>query len=146
MDTTPDTAVQLPGNSQPVLLFDGVCNLCNRFVQAAIRADKQRVFRYSSLQSGTGQQVTQYILQHSGSVPDSIILTYRGEYYTRSSAVLKAAQLLGGPWRLLSIGYLLPAFLRDGIYNFVAKNRYKWFGRKDTCMVPTPELKALFLD
>ncbi len=136
----------LPESDSPVLLFDGVCNLCNGFVQTIIKYDRQQLFRFSSLQSGTGARVLQYIQQDTGSVPDSLVLVYKSKYYLRSDAALKTASLLRGWWSLLTIGYILPRFLRNGIYNFVAKNRYKWFGKQDACMVPTPELTDRFLD
>lgn len=146
MTTGPEIAGTLPESDRPILLFDGVCNLCNGFVRTIIKYDKKQRFRFSSLQSETGQQVVHYIEQHVGSVPDSLILLYKGVYYTRSGAVLMTAKLLGGIWRLLMVGYGLPTGLRDRLYGFVASHRYKWFGKRDECMVPTPELMARFLD
>lgn len=137
---------KLPDSDQPILLFDGVCNLCNGFVQFIIRHDAQQIFRFSSLQSGTGRGVLQYIADNVGPVPDSLILLYKGHYYTKADAALKIARLLGGGWRLLVVGYILPAFIRNGIYDLVARNRYKWFGKRDECMIPTPELTSRFLD
>lgn len=139
------TGVTLPDSSGPILLFDGVCNLCNGFVQTIIRNDKDNIFRFSSLQSGTGQRVVEYISRRQP-VPDSIILLYEGKYYTRSDAALKTAELLGGRWNLLRVGYFFPGAVRDSIYKMVARNRYKWFGKKDECMLPTPELQSRFLD
>lgn len=136
----------LPDSDTPILLFDGVCNLCNGFVQLIIRQDKRKLFRFASLQSGTGTQVLQYIQQDMGTVPDSLILLYKGRYYTKSAAALKTAVLLKGWWQLLTIGYIMPPFMRNPIYDWVARNRYKWFGRQDTCMLPSPELNARFLD
>lgn len=135
----------LPDSNHPVLLFDGVCNLCNGFVQFIIRHDKRGSFRFASLQSGTGQQVLEHIRQKSP-VPDSLILLYRGQYYMQSAAVLKTARLLGLPFSLLTIGYILPAFIRNRIYNYVSRNRYRWYGRRESCMVPTPELQSRFID
>ncbi len=129
---------------RPILFFDGVCNLCNSTVQFIIRHDRQQQFLFAPLQSAAGAQALK-------AVPDatlqtgSVILLYKGTYYTRSAAVLKTCSLLGGWLRLLLAGYLLPAFLRDTVYNFIARNRYRWFGHKDECMIPTPELKARFL-
>lgn len=136
----------LPDSDKPILLFDGVCNLCNGFVQRIIRQDKGQLFRFASLQSGTGQRVLQYIQQDMGTVPDSLILLYKGRYYTKSDAALKTAELLKGWWQVLTIGYIVPAFMRNPIYDWVARNRYKWYGQRDECMLPTPELKARFLD
>lgn len=137
---------KLPDSDQPILLFDGVCNLCNGFVQFIIRRDAQQQFRFSSLQSGTGRRVLQYIADDAGSVPDSLILLYKGRYYTKADAALKIAMLLGGGWRLMGAGYILPGFIRNAIYDLVARNRYKWFGKQDECMIPTPELSSRFLD
>jgi len=147
MQTTgPGTDGLLPDSDRPVLLFDGVCNLCNGFVQTIIKHDRKHLFRFSSLQSGTGEKVLQYIKQDTGSVPDSLVLVYKDKYYIRSDAALKTAALLKGRWLLLTVGYIVPRFIRNGVYNFVAKNRYKWFGRQDVCMMPTPELNERFLD
>jgi len=127
-------------------LFDGVCNLCNSFVQTIIRNDKRQLFRFSSLQSGTGQRVLQYIQQNTGTVPDSLILLYRGKLYFKSDAALKTASLLKGKWLFLTAGYIVPRFIRNIIYDIVARNRYRWYGKRDECMMPTPELNSRFLD
>lgn len=136
----------MPDSDRPLLLFDGVCNLCNNFVQTIIRNDKQRLFRFSSLQSGTGQRVLQYIQQNTGTVPDSLILLYKGKLYFKSDAALKTASLLKGKWLLLTVGYIVPRAIRNVIYDIVARNRYKWYGKRDECMIPTPELNSRFLD
>ena len=86
------------------------------------------------------------VAMEKGFQPDSVILLYRGKYYLKSSAALKIAGLLGGFLLLLMPGYLLPRFIRDAIYDAIAKRRYKWFGKRDECMIPTPELKARFFD
>jgi predicted DCC family thiol-disulfide oxidoreductase YuxK len=136
----------LPDSDRPLLLFDGVCNLCNSFVQTIIRNDKRQLFRFSSLQSGTGQRVLQYIQQNTGTVPDSLILLYRGKLYFKSDAALKTASLLKGKWLFLTAGYIVPRFIRNIIYDIVARNRYRWYGKRDECMMPTPELNSRFLD
>ncbi len=136
----------LPDSEQPILFFDGLCNLCNQFVQAVIKHDKQGVFRFSSLQSSAGQQVQEHILKESGAVPDSLVLLYKGRIYIKSAAALKTASLLKGVYTVLTIGYILPRPIRDAIYDIVAKYRYKWFGRRNECMIPTPELQSRFLD
>lgn len=123
-----------------------MCNLCNRTVQFIIRNDKRKIFHFAPLQSERGEALLSRIEQERGKRPDSVILLYKDKYYLRSSAVLKVAALLGGRMLLLMPGYILPAFIRDAIYDAVAGKRYKWFGRKDECMIPTPELKARFLD
>jgi predicted DCC family thiol-disulfide oxidoreductase YuxK len=136
----------LPDSEHPILFFDGLCNLCNQFVQVVIKHDKQCVFRFSSLQSSAGQQVQERILKESGSVPDSLVLLYKGRIYIKSAAALKTASLLKGVYSVLTIGYIFPRPVRDAIYDIVAKYRYKWFGRRDECMIPTPELQSRFLD
>lgn len=128
-----------------IILFDGVCNLCNSSVQYVIKRDKKDIFRFAALQSEIGQK----LLQERGidtSEVDSIILIAPGiSYYTKSDAALKIMNAFGGAWRLLTVFTWIPKGLRDIVYDYVAKNRYKWYGKKDACMVPTPELKAKFL-
>lgn len=136
----------LPDSKDPILFFDGVCNLCNAYVQYIIKIDKKQHFKFASLQSDAGEQLQQHVKNNLGFVPDSVILLYKGQYYLKSDAVLKAAGILGGIYKIMHVGYILPRALRNSIYNFVAKRRYKWFGKKDECMVPTPELQSRFLD
>jgi len=126
-----------------IILFDGVCNLCNGFVQRIIAKDKKDFFRFASLQSEAGQN----LLNPYPNLKDlkSIVYLENGKVFTKSSAALKITSRLPGNWKLLQLGYILPRFIRDSIYDLVAKNRYKWFGKKEQCMVPTPELKAKFL-
>ncbi len=127
-------------------MFDGVCNLCNNSVQFVIKRDKNDVFRYAALQSDVGQQLLKQRHIDTTAV-DSIILIEPGvAYYTKSDAALEIAQDLGGLWKLSAIFSWIPATIRNRIYDFVAKNRYKWFGKQESCMIPTPELRAKFLD
>ncbi|RZJ67303.1 MAG: thiol-disulfide oxidoreductase DCC family protein [Flavobacterium sp.] len=139
------TASELPKNKK-IILFDGVCNLCNSFVQFVIKRDKNDVFRFVPLQSELGES----ILKHIGIDPkqiDSIILYEPGvAYYYKSTAAIEIAKGLGGFFSLSTIFKIIPNFLRNPIYDYVAKNRYKWYGRKESCMIPTPELKAKFLE
>jgi predicted DCC family thiol-disulfide oxidoreductase YuxK len=128
--------------SRPVLFFDGECNLCNRVVQFIIRHDKKKQFLFASLQSHYGRQLLQ---DFRGKAPDSVILTYKGTSYIKSAAALQTFKLLGGLWSLLYTGIIVPAFIRDRIYDLIAHNRYKWFGRRDTCMTPAPDLTDRFL-
>ncbi|MCK0159653.1 thiol-disulfide oxidoreductase DCC family protein [Allomuricauda sp. F6463D] len=129
-----------------IILFDGVCNLCNSSVQFVIKRDKKDLFRYAALQSDIGQQLVAQ--RHIDTLTiDSIILIEPGvAYYTKSDAALEIAKDLGGLWKLTAIFAWIPTSVRNVIYDFVAKNRYKWFGKKESCMIPTPELKAKFLD
>ncbi len=132
-------------NDRPVLYFDGMCNLCNGTVQFIIKHDKQKAFLFASLQSEQGQAAIANISSSTAEAPDSVILYDKGKYYTRSAAALNIAKRLDGLWPLLYAGIVLPRFIRDSIYNLVAKNRYKWFGKRNECMIPTPELKERFL-
>ena len=131
--------------SNPVLLFDGVCNLCSGFVQFVIKIDPKGKFRFASLQSEIGQKM----LTAAGlSTSDlgTVVLIHSGNVFTHSDVALESARILGGPWSLFYAFSILPRFLRDGIYNWVARNRYRWFGKKDACMMPTPDIQQRFLD
>jgi predicted DCC family thiol-disulfide oxidoreductase YuxK len=135
------------GTQPPLLLFDGVCNLCNGFVTFVIDRDPAAVFRFASLQSQAGQAA---LLAHGRSVPsgdpETIILVEDGRVYERSTAVLRAARRLKGPFKLLYAFVFVPRALRDAVYGWIARHRYGWFGRSDSCRVPTPALRARFLD
>lgn len=137
---------EIPKNKK-IILFDGVCNLCNGAVLFIIKRDDKDVFRFAALQSEVGQRLTSERNIDTEKI-DSIILVDPGvAYFTRSTAALEIAKEFGGIWVLLRpFEYILPESLRDGIYNFIARNRYKWFGKKESCMIPTPELKAKFLE
>ena len=128
----------------PVLYFDGVCNLCNQSVQWVIRRDKKAVFRFAPLQSQAGLSFQHvHFLQK---IPDSVLLQYKGKVYVKSGAVLKLMQILGGVYKLSVVGWLVPRFVRDVIYDYIARNRYKWFGKKETCMIPTEAVRKRFLE
>ena len=126
----------------PVILFDGVCNLCNKSAQFIIKRDKNKKFRFAALQSA-------YAAKHLAGKNivglDSVVLLQNDKVYTQSNAALRIAAQLEGAWPLLYVFIILPRFLRDGVYKFIAKNRYKWFGKQESCMLPRPELKDLFL-
>jgi predicted DCC family thiol-disulfide oxidoreductase YuxK len=129
-----------------IILFDGVCNLCNIFIQFIIKRDKQDVFRYASLQSNIGQQL---VSEHGIDTKtlDSVILIAPGiAYYIKSDAALQIGNQLKGYSILSRILYLIPSGLRNIVYDLIARYRYVWFGKKDACMIPTPELKAKFLE
>lgn len=130
---------------QPVLFFDGVCNLCSAAVQFIMQRDSKQQFMFASLQSKPGMQAIQETGMTGNAEPGSIILYYKGHYYLRSAAMLKIARLLGGIWPVFSVLYILPAFLRNAVYNLIARNRYRWFGRKNECMVPAPQNMKRFL-
>jgi len=127
-----------------IILFDGVCNLCNNSIQFIIKRDKKQRFLFASLQSDAAQDILlQFQLKNSDF--DSIIFIENGEIYQKSTAILKISTYLSGLWKLNYGFIIIPKFIRDAIYSFIAKNRYKWFGKKDVCMIPTKELKIRFL-
>jgi predicted DCC family thiol-disulfide oxidoreductase YuxK len=130
---------------QPVVLFDGVCNLCNSAVQFIIKRDKKNIFRFASLQSPIGQKLLEQYHLPTNEL-NSFILVENNKVYDRSTGALRVVKRLKGLWPLLYILIIIPKFLRDPVYNWVGRNRYKWFGKKDECMIPTPELKARFLN
>jgi predicted DCC family thiol-disulfide oxidoreductase YuxK len=132
-------------NNKKIILFDGVCNLCNSSVQFVIKRDKKDVFRYAALQSEIGQQLVNQRHIDTSKVDSIILIEPNVAYYTKSDAALEIAQDLGGLWKLTTVFTWIPTSIRNGIYDFIAKNRYKWFGKQESCMIPTPELKAKFL-
>ena len=127
-----------------IILFDGVCNLCNSSVNFIIDHDKKNDFRFASLQSEAGQDLLKKFHLNVKDF-DSIILIENGKHYQRSSAVLKIVKKFPGLWKLLYLFIIFPPPVRDFVYDIIAANRYKWFGKKDSCRVPTPELKEKFL-
>ncbi len=131
--------------TQSIILFDGVCNLCNAAVQFIIKRDRKNQFLFASLQSETGSLLLKQFNLDKNEM-NSIILIENERTYQRSTAALRVAKRLNGPWFLLYGFMIVPKFIRDGIYNIISKNRYSWFGRKDECMIPTAELKAKFLN
>ncbi len=130
---------------EKIILFDGVCNLCNGSVQFVIKHDNKSLFKFASLQSERGQQLLQqYALP--GKDFSSFVYIENNIAYTRSTAALKVARHLSGGIQLLYGFIIVPRFIRDAVYDIISKNRYKWFGKKDNCMIPTPELKQRFLN
>lgn len=127
-----------------ILLFDGVCNLCNALVTFVIQRDKGATFKFASLQSEVGQTI---LKEHSLPLGqfDSFYFVEGNKLFTKSTAALKVAKKLDGPWKLFYPLILIPKPIRDMIYSFIAKNRYRWFGKKDQCMLPNPEMKKRFL-
>jgi predicted DCC family thiol-disulfide oxidoreductase YuxK len=132
-------------NENPIILFDGICNLCNRSVQFVLNHDKQKIFHFASLQSNAGQRLLkEYNL--SETVFNSFVLIQNGKTYLKSTAALMVAKQLGGAIKLLYAFIIVPAFIRNAIYNVIAKNRYKWFGKQESCMMPTAALQSRFLN
>ena len=130
--------------NSPVILFDGICNLCNGAVQYVIKHDPAGVFKFASLQSGAGQQLlSTYGLQQTDF--NSFVLIEDDKAFTKSEAALMVAKKLNGPVKLLGGFIFVPSVIRDWIYNLIARNRYKWFGKKDSCMLPTPAIESRFL-
>ena len=140
-------------SADAVVLFDGVCNLCNRWVNLLIDLDRRSVLRFASLQSPAGkarlEQAVVNVPVHARSTPanhESIVFVEGGHAYERSTAVLRIFLRLGGLWPLLGGLLLVPPPIRDALYRWVARNRYSWFGKSDTCRVPTSELRGRFLE
>lgn len=127
-----------------IILFDGQCNLCNRLVQFVIQRDPRGRFHFASLQSELGSNL---VTQH-GRDPadmDTMLLIQSGRLFARSTAALRIVGGLRAPWPLLSVFLIVPAPLRDLVYRWIARNRYRWFGRRDACMMPTADIRARFL-
>jgi len=159
-----DSSHPIPTNKmailpQRLLLFDGVCNLCDRSVQFIIRHDPTGKFKFAALQSDYTQSLTESALKdqlaplltlkevHTKEAQlRTLILIQQGQVFTRSTAVIKVLQQLGFPWNLSAIMLILPKVIRDAIYNYIARHRYKWYGKKERCMVPTTALKARFME
>ena len=127
-----------------VIFFDGVCDFCSFWVKFVIARDPKRRFRFAPLQSPLGKQALKALVLPADP-PQSVILQEGGRYYLRSTASLRILRRLSGLWPLLYILIVIPAPIRDLTYNFIARNRYRWFGKKDACFVPTPEIRERFL-
>lgn len=136
--------LNLPANKK-IILFDGVCNLCDNAVQYVIKHDSKDVFRYVPLQSELGKEILNYLKIDLSKI-DSIIMYEPGvAYFYKSDAALEILKELGGILKWSIVFSIIPSNLRNPIYDYVARNRYKWYGKKDACMIPTPELKSKFL-
>ena len=140
-------------STNPVLLFDGVCNLCNGSVAFILDHERSGELRFAPLQSEVAKELleravdpaTARALRGDGGAPDSVVLLEGGRVHVRSAAALRVAHRLRAPYRWLGIFVIVPRPIRDLVYRWVAKNRYRWFGQTETCRVPTPELRARFL-
>ncbi|MGP4066461.1 thiol-disulfide oxidoreductase DCC family protein [Oceanobacillus sp. M65] len=129
---------------QRLILFDGVCNFCDRSVQFVMKRDPEAKFTFASLQSGAGERVKEYYKIDPSL--DSMILVEDGTYYTKSTAALKICKNLKGLWKVFSVLLVIPKPIRDFFYNIVARNRYKWFGKRESCRLPSPEERSRFLE
>lgn len=127
-----------------IILFDGVCNLCNGAVNFVIKRDPRNVFKFTPLQEKQGVLLLKKHAVDSRKL-DSIVLIENGNVYIKSSAALRIARKMSNLWPLFFVLLIIPSFIRDGVYDFIAKNRYKWFGKKEQCMIPTPGLREKFL-
>ena len=127
-----------------IILFDGVCNLCNGAVNFVIKRDPRNVFKFTPLQEKQGVLLFKKHAVDSRKL-DSIVLIENGNVYIKSSAALRIARKMSNLWPLFFVLLIIPSFIRDGVYDFIAKNRYKWFGKKEQCMIPTPGLREKFL-
>ncbi len=128
-----------------IVLFDGVCNLCSGTVQFLIHRDPRRALRYASLQSEFARDLLQQTAVSATDL-ETIVYIEHNQVYQRSTALLRILRRLQFPWPLLFLLILIPAPVRDCAYRWIARNRYQWFGQKDSCWIPTPELRSLFLD
>ena len=127
-----------------IVLFDGVCNLCNSSVNLILERDRNDYFRFGALQSDAGERlIEEFGIDRAET--DSVILIEEGDVHVYSTAALRIARSLSGAWPLAYAFIVVPRFLRDAVYKIVARNRYKWFGKQDLCRVPTPEEAAKFI-
>lgn len=131
--------------NKPIIFFDGVCNLCNSSVQFVLKHEKSAYYQFASLQSDFGQQ---FLAQHNLDINtfNSFLVFEDDKLYSKSSAALQVSKKLKFPYSVLQIGLIFPSFIRDFVYDFVSKNRYKWFGKSDVCQIPKPEFKLRFID
>ena len=125
-----------------IVYFDGYCNVCNRFIDFLIRRDRRGLMKFASLQSQTAQS---RVPAHYTSTVDTMLLEDDGRLYSESSAAIRSIALLGGIFSLMKLFLLVPRFLRDGVYRWVANHRYLWFGKRQSCRMPTDEERARFL-
>lgn len=131
-------------NNHKIILFDGVCNLCNSSVNFIIDRDKKNVFKFAALQSETGQKFLDKFGMNKNDF-DSVVLLDENKFYSKSTAALMIVKEFPSLWKALFVFIIIPAPLRNFLYDLVAKNRYRWFGKKDSCRMPSPELKNKFL-
>ena len=131
-------------HNKHLILFDGICNLCNASIQYVIKHDKKDVFRFTPIQSEVGRKVIKDF-QINTKKTDSIILYSKKRISYKSSAVLKIAMVLGLPISIFGVFWIVPPFIRNWVYDYIAKNRYKWYGKRESCMVPTQETESKFI-
>ena len=137
-------SIDLEKNKQ-LILFDGVCNLCDASVQYVIKHDKNDLFRYTTLQGEVGQAIIKKYGVDTDKMDSILLYSPENGISYKSTAALKIASKLGFPMHLMVVFLIVPAFIRNWVYDYIAKNRYKWYGKKEECMIPTKELKSKFL-
>ncbi len=130
--------------NSPILLFDGVCNLCNASVQWVLKHDRKGVFRFAALQSDAGEALLRRFGMPSTDF-DTVVMVAGDRVFTRSDAALEIVRRIGGAWSLLTVFKIVPRPLRNAVYDWVARHRYRWFGRTESCMIPRPEWANRFL-
>ncbi len=144
MGTQQEVQKSVVESTHPILLYDGVCNFCNKTVQFIIQHDKKGLIHFASLQSTFGQQKTKEAQLPTQDLK-SLLFIDKGQIYSRSSGALRISKYLNGAWKLLYVFIIIPKPFRDIIYNFIAKNRYKWFGKTEECILPSPDIRSRFL-
>ncbi|MGB6267370.1 MAG: DCC1-like thiol-disulfide oxidoreductase family protein [Olleya sp.] len=135
----------IPKNKK-LILFDGVCNLCNSSVQYVIKNDKKNLFLFAPLQSETGQKIINHFNLDTSKIDSILLYSEDNDITYKSTAALKIAAKLGFPRNLLIVFLIVPTFIRNWVYDYIAKNRYKWFGKREECMIPNQNLKEKFLN
>jgi predicted DCC family thiol-disulfide oxidoreductase YuxK len=138
-------AARLSDLHKPLIVFDGICHLCTGFVRFVTRWDRDALFQFLPAQSPRGEALYAGLGLKSGDW-DSNLLVLEDRVYTELDAFIEISRRFGGPWRLIAILYVIPRALRDWVYNRIVRNRYRWFGKRDLCYLPTPELASRFLD
>lgn len=131
-------------SDKKIILFDGICNFCNYWVNFALKRDKKNQLFFTTLQGETAKEILPEFGLSATHIT-SVIFIDNGTAYTQSSAAIRICRYLGGGWSLFYVFIIMPKFVRDPLYNIIARNRYRWFGKKDTCMVPAPETRNRFL-
>jgi len=136
--------IQVPENKK-IVLFDGVCNLCNSSIIYIIKHDKKDLFRFAPLQSEMGRKIIEHFKIDPKKTDSIVLYSKENGIAIKSSAALKIALNLGFPRSLMGVFFIIPTFIRNLVYDYIAKNRYKWYGKKKSCMIPTPELTSKFI-
>ena len=137
------TSLDQTSSIEPIVLFDGYCNLCNRGVRFILKKERNSNLHFASLQSEVGKRIL-FEFNYPNNYQDSVLFLESGILYSESNAALRIAKNLKSPWSWLQVLWVIPAFLRNGLYRFIAKRRFHWFGRSQSCWVMTPEWKARF--